>query len=293
MKLKILICSYVFSLLLFGIKAKSQQVHVSQLLSADLNNRVKQSKLYFPKSVKRYYAQNGQQLSWINKKHEKQTFEAMLLLDCVLHYGLAHGDYHPAILTYDGLQDMLNSPDSVDAVKKVGFDIYLTDALITLINHLHYGKLNPTFSVKQRDELKKIKNFDVVNQLQKAIESIDFLGHIQSAQPKSKAYNDLQSYMRLIKGQYVGDCYEVPESEVRKIAINMERLRWRENGTRNFDNLKDVYLTCIIKDGLPIFYKDTRHLDKALEAAMYNTNQPLTSKIKVIKQLPQIQLKKN
>lgn len=293
MKLTVLFCAFIFSLVPYGNDAKSQPFTISKLLLANLNDRGKQSKLYFPKTVKRYYAQNGYQLVWIDKMHEKQTFAAMLLLDCVLQYGLAHADYHPDILSYDGLQEMLNTTETVDAVNKVRFDIFMTDALITLINHLHYGKLNPYLSAKQTDEQNKLKGFDIIARLTAAIDAVDFTSEIQSTQPKSKAYQELQSYMRLVKGQYVGDCYEVPESEVRKVAINMERLRWWENSGKKLSYSKSIYLTCSIKDGLPVFYPDKRHLDQALEAAMYHTKNGLPLKLKVPSRLPKIQLEEN
>lgn len=292
MKANLFTCA-IFLLLFTAGSAQSQRVAIAKLLSSSLNDRITQSKFYYPKSVKRYYAQNGLQLQWIQKSHEKQTFAAMLLLDCVLHYGLSHADFHPGILSYDGLQEMLNTTDTINAARKVRFDLYMTDALITLINHLHYGKLNPSFSTPQRDGLEKTRDFDVLELLKTAVASTDFSMSVQSAQPKSKAYHDLQDYMRLIKGQYVGDCYEIPESDVRKVAINMERLRWFESSSNNVIGREQPYLTCIIKDGLPVFYPDKNNLDQSLEAAMYGIPKRVASKAKAREQLPTIQLKKN
>ncbi|MGY4386476.1 hypothetical protein ACVWYN_003531 [Pedobacter sp. UYP24] len=99
--------------------------------------------------------------------------------------------------------------------------------------------------------------------------------------------------MKLIKGQYVGDCYEIPESEVRKIAINMERLRWWEFNGKKDQLRKKPYLTCEIIDGLPVFHKDILHLDVALEAAMYTRGKRLLPNRKKLPVLPNIHLKKD
>jgi murein L,D-transpeptidase YcbB/YkuD len=283
----------LFTLLYFRQPLYGQDVTISKVISSQLGNKNERSKLHFPKSVKRLYALNGLQLTWLTKQREKQTFEAMMLLDCVLHYGLAHGDYHPDFLVYDNLQQMINTSGSINTADKVRFDIRLTDAIITLISNLHYGKLNPQLTVKRVDGIDKIKGFDIVTQLRTALNSANFTMNLEAMQPKSKAYHDLQGYMRLIKGQYVGDCYQVPESSVRKVAINMERLRWWENNGHNSSSVKGIYLTCVIKDGLPVFYPDTRYLDPSLEAAMYNKAKPAKALPKKAIRLPNIQLKTN
>lgn len=265
---------------------------ISMELSEQLKNQTRQSKLYYPKSVKRYYHQNGFQLIWIKNKDEaKQTWEAMMLLDCVLQFGLSHADYHPQELIYDNLRTMINSPEKVPVGARARFDVLLTDAIITLMNHLHYGKLNPEFSSKRIDGITKITGFNALVELIKARLEPDFMAALLTAQPKSKAYVDLQSYMRLVKGQYVGDCYETPEPEVRKIAINMERLRWAESYTKQTGNKILPYLTCEIKDGLPVFHEDVRHLDASLEAAMYPAIKHKPLKIRALP-LPDIRLKK-
>jgi murein L,D-transpeptidase YcbB/YkuD len=258
--------------MLFGLVpfTYGQRNSISTELSGQLREPSGQSKLYYPKSVKRLYQQNGFQPLWIkNKEEAKQTWEAMMLLDCVLQFGLSHADYHPHDLIYDKLRTMINEPGGIGIGAQARFDILLTDALITLVNHLYYGKLNPYFSRKRIDGLTKATEFNAVVELIKARQEPDFITAILTVQPKSKAYADLQSYMRLIKGQYVGDCYETPESEVRKIAINMERLRWAESYTKQTGHKKVPYLTCEIKDGLPVFHEDIHHLDEPLEAAMY------------------------
>ncbi|MEJ7559123.1 MAG: hypothetical protein WKF66_12505 [Pedobacter sp.] len=278
----VVIVSLIFSMLFAQTWAHAQSSKISAQLSTQLNSRAKQSTLHFPKSVKRYYVQNKLKMVWIDRAQEKQTHEAMLLLDCVLQYGLAHADYHPAALVYDNLQAMLNDPGTISIEQRINFDIMLTDAMINLINNLHYGKLNPYFSAKKLDGMTKSNGFNAVAELVKANDGADFTAAILTAQPKSKTYIDLQRYMRLVKGQYVGDCYEVPEAQVRKVAINMERLRWWEFAGTASNSQKSAYLTCKIVEGLPVFYKDTRNLDPSLEAAMYYPRKPSPSTNRIV-----------
>lgn len=181
--------------------------------------------LFFPKSVSTFYASNNYQPVWINSRvYSKQTGEAMMLLDCVLQYGLSHKDYHPNELTYDVLRDISEKPASVSLGKKARFELLLTDALLTLMNNMHFGKLNPYCSAEKIDI--GIAGFSAPDSLSLALKSKLFMRTIENAQPRVKAYRDLQDHMRQLEGVYKEDCYVTPEADVRKMAINMERIRW-------------------------------------------------------------------
>ncbi len=117
--------------------------------------------------------------------------------------------------------------------------------------------------------MKKIDNgfqFKAEQILLTALQSNDFLQAVTSAQPTSKLYFDLQYHMHLLVGLRGGDCYVIPPSLIRKMAINMERLRWISTTG------KKIRLTCVVKEGIVIYYKDIRHQDKELERALYNEN---------------------
>src|ERR1700744_259623 len=65
-------------------------------IQQELNDNQIESLLNYPESVKRFYERNGFQPAWIKPQQGfGQTWQAMLMLDCVLQYGLAHADYHP------------------------------------------------------------------------------------------------------------------------------------------------------------------------------------------------------
>ncbi|HVW98229.1 MAG TPA: L,D-transpeptidase family protein [Mucilaginibacter sp.] len=192
-----------------------------------MNNGRYSKALFFPNTVAEFY--NGREYApnWVDPKYNtRQTWESMLLLDCVLQFGLSHADYHPQELLYDRLHDILERPEKVSNAEKARYDIFLTDAMITFINHLHFGKFNPVYPVARID--RQSETFNAALVLARAIKQKDFMSAILDVQPKSKAYGALQGQMHLLEGVYQEDCYEIPEADVRKIAINMERLRWAE-----------------------------------------------------------------
>ncbi|MEJ5995273.1 hypothetical protein WG904_12675 [Pedobacter sp. Du54] len=182
--------------------------------------------LTYPQSVKRFYAKNGNQSAWIQAPVKPtQTWEAMLVLDCVKQYGLVHADYHPDELLYERLREIMNDPKKATTREKAHLDVVFTDALITFINDLHFGKANPLFTRQKIDE-GNVVDFNAETILAHAIGRKDFLAQILDVQPKSTAYIDLQKYMVAIRGQQLDACYSAPEAEARKVAMNIERLKW-------------------------------------------------------------------
>jgi murein L,D-transpeptidase YcbB/YkuD len=186
--------------------------------------------LSYPKSVERFYQAYGTEAAWVNQTDTKHTWQAMLLLDCVKLYGLSANDYHPKELLYDPLHTMIEEPARIANTKKAKFDILLTDAMITLMNNMHYGKLNPEYSSDKLDDGLALP-FDAETALLNARQQEKFMTAIERAQPHSKEYTAMQDKLRQLKGVYQEDCYEIPEEKVAKIAINMERLRWAEIDT--------------------------------------------------------------
>lgn len=244
-----------FLILLIPLQLKAQ----SPVALAIKKNR---ANLYYPHSVERFYKQNGYHLAWIAPDTVKtHAAEAMLMLDCVKLYGLSHADYHPKQLVYDQLHKLVEKGGT--DVEKARYDILLTDAMIRLMNDMHYGKLNPVYTLVKID---RGVWFRAERELQIAIQSAAFLDAIDQSQPKSKLYLDMQDHMRLVVGQRSGDCYLIPPELVRKMAINLERLRWMSSTG------KKIHLTCIVKEGLVIYYKDIYKQDGKLERDLYAEN---------------------
>jgi len=193
--------------------------------------------LYYPNTVARFYHERGNRLTWVFPETvNSHGWEALLMLDCVVQFGLNHDDYHPGKLLSIEMHRLIRDYNSVSANDKAAFDVMLTDAIITFMNNLHYGKLNPVYNALIIDN-QKFNGFSAGRVLHEALGQTDFMSAVLEVQPNTKAYRLLQSRMRLMTGQYVGDCYEVPKGELRKVAINMERLRWFVIGDENGINI--------------------------------------------------------
>lgn len=197
-------------------------------VEAAIKTQLSESKLdlYYPNSTANFYEQTGFKLIWVAPDTVKtHGWEAMLLLDCVIQYGLNHADYHPRELAYDELHAITNRFYDLSNREKARYDIMLTDALIAFMNNLHYGKLNPDYPASKIDS-ENGPDFQAGTVLISSVTSKDFMSTVISVQPQLKAYKNLQYHMYLVTGLYTGDCYETPEDDIRRMAINMERLRW-------------------------------------------------------------------
>jgi murein L,D-transpeptidase YcbB/YkuD len=189
--------------------------------------------LKYPTSVERFYKEKEYQLQWVGKDHyNPQTGPAMMLLDCVQQFGLDQRDFHPDEINYDKLQLLRSKKNLATEKERETFDVQLTDAMITFMNYLHYGKFNVNYSSIKTD-WDSDSDFNAVKNLIAFLYSKDFFTAMTSVQPASKAYDDLQKYMRLVRGQYMEDNYEFSEEKVQKMAINMERLRWNPTEAGN------------------------------------------------------------
>ena len=217
--------------------------------------------LKYPASVKRFYQQEGFKLVWLLKDSAKMpAWDAMLLLDCLLQYGLNPADYHPKDFTYRSLNALQTGKGGNN--KRAAFDINMTDAIITLINNLHYGKLNPQFP-RARIDANNLTEFKADNALADALEWNSLSDMITDVQPQTEAYNNLQRHMLLLTTRFTGLNFITPVTEMRKIAINMERLRWI------YTTGKPTQLTCTVREGVLVYSKDVNGLDKKLGMRLY------------------------
>lgn len=244
----------------------------------------KQLPLYFPLSVKRFYVSQNFQPVWLKQGKDEagQTWQAMLLMDCVLEYGLAHSDYHPDELRYELLHEIFEQPDKISKERQARFDIMLTDAMLTILNHLHYGKLNPELPLASIDAGQGDVRMDVV--LMNALLQNNIMPSVLAVQPKSQAYISMQQWLHKWKGQYLDDCYEVPEASVRKVAVNMERLRWADIGEKPYIQVNIPSFT------LSLFLKDTTYRFKVVTGSPSTPTPLLQSAIYSVAAVPRAEL---
>jgi len=217
-------------LLVLAVFKSNAQIKPDAALTAVIERQLTTSTvlLNFPKAVTRFYREGSFMPAFVGKaSNQEAKWKAMLLIDCVLQYGLSPTDYHPKELMYDKLHAIFETPDKISDEQKARFDIMLTDAMVTMINYLHYGRLNPNYGQSVLDNGLGLP-FNAEKELRTILSQPDFTVGILAVQPRSKTYADLQYKMRQLKGLYEGDCYNIPEETVRKVAINMERLRWAE-----------------------------------------------------------------
>jgi murein L,D-transpeptidase YcbB/YkuD len=237
--------------------------------------------LCYPKTIKRFYDQNKFKPAWIKPQPgEGHAWQAMLMLDCVLQYGLSHADYHPKELAYPLLHDILDTPGKINIKTQAWFDIMLTDATITFMNNLHFGKLNPYYANDRIDD-GNINSFNADDVLMNALTQTDIMNPIAAVQPRSKEYLDMLNHMNLLKGKYDGDCYDVPETVIRKLAINMERMRWA-----NID--QPTYIHINIPSYTLMFHQpDSTYLFKVIVGKPTNPTPTLLSEIKYFTTAPE------
>ena len=262
----------------------SQAQSRDSLLSAEIKyqlNDVQKLGLSYTNTVKRFYEKNKFNIAWVRPQSGEGTaWQAMLLIDCVLQFGLSHNDYHPKEISYGKLHNILDTPNKKNISAQARFEIILTDGIITFINHLHYGKLNPYFTAMQIDG-GNANSFNSEQVLINALKEKDFMNAIAAVQPKSKEYHDLQYHMQLLTGLYQGDCYEIPEADIRKIAINMERLRWA-----NIDGNNYIHIN-IPSYSLMFHQPDTTYRFKVIVGKPGNPTPALSSEIKYFTTAPE------
>lgn len=264
------------------LQAQSMESPISSEIKKHLTNGV--AGLYYPKTVKRFYDQYNFKPAWIKpQRGEGHAWQAMLMLDCVLQYGLSHADYHPKELSYDLLHNILDTPGKVSIKTQAWFDIMLTDAIVNFMNNLHYGKLNPYYTHSTIDQ-GNVNGFNADAVLIQALMQKDIMNPLAAVQPMSTEYLEMLRHMVLLKGRYDGDCYEVPESTIRKLAINMERMRWA-----NID--QQTYIHINIPSYTLMFHQpDTTYLFRAIVGTPKSPTPALVGVISLFTTMPEWQV---
>lgn len=208
---------------------KAQDIDQSTSINELLKENTTFSKLNYPKSVLRFYTKNNTIYAWFDRQKADQAEFALLLLGCAEQFGLPFFDYHCEDLSPEKLK-AINSSTVEESNEKVRFDILMTDAIITFINNLHFGRFNPIYTSLDIDS-GYLNGFCSDDHLIFALKQNDFLKSLLEVQPKINAYTSLQDYLNIL---YANDMTSVPPSDLEKIIINMERLRWINNLEENY-----------------------------------------------------------
>lgn len=203
----------------------SGQRSVRRDLSDEIRRQLSNSNLWlkYPVSTRRFYEQKNYSEQWLTPQRQNKTWSAMLLLDCVLQFGLSYNDYSYNDHLPSTLHDFLEKPGRVSQARQARFEIMLTDDIITFLNQLHFGVLNPSFAPGDIDSV--CTGFRAEAVLTAAMKQNEFMKAVTEVQPKSKEYERLQEYLSS-SVRYLDNCYELPAGELQTVAMNMERLRW-------------------------------------------------------------------
>ncbi|MES2265106.1 MAG: L,D-transpeptidase family protein [Bacteroidota bacterium] len=213
----------IFTIAPMGGMAKSRCVDTG--LAAEIQSLLNNHKLWlnYPLSTKRFYQQQRYAPQWLTSAAQDKTWKSMLLLDCVLQFGLSYNDYRYNEHLPSTLHDVFEKPGGVSLAQQARFEIMLTDDMITFVNQLHFGVLNPSFTPGIIDSSET--GFRAEDVLQGALKQQKVLSFLSAVQPKCNEYVRLQEYLASSL-LYMEDCYELPEGDLQNVAMNMERLRW-------------------------------------------------------------------
>lgn len=202
---------------LFSAKGQSNEI------AAFFTDSVKVRQLHYPKSVFRFYSAIHFQNAWTKTLSvNDQRREAIALLKEAYKYGLSPADYLRSGYSFSKITSNGYLSPLLTGAEVAAEDVFLTDAFITFISHLHFGKFNPQLP-KSEIDAGGIDDFSADAHLLKAYDKPDFTNAILKAQPQLKAYSDLQQYL---ESMYTSSGGSLDNPEVSKVLINMERLRW-------------------------------------------------------------------
>lgn len=101
MKKSVLLLFTFGSFFLVNVFAQEKKGITNYAINEQLKSAATSQQLHYPQSVTRFYRQNNYLPVWTNPESRQNTGNAMVLLDCVLQYGLSHDDFHPKELQFD------------------------------------------------------------------------------------------------------------------------------------------------------------------------------------------------
>ncbi len=216
-------------LVFFSLVLQAQITDKTTRIAALLQDKNNLSKLYYPKSVLRFYTKYNMGYTWFDGSNSDLPEIAVLLLGYADQFGLSSSGYHCQELLPEKLRSMID-PNPNDSAEKAWLDILMTDALVTFINDLHFGKYNPKHTSSDIDS-GYINGFCSDDELIFARSQNDFLRTILKVQPQISAYKQLQDHLNTL---YANDLVNISQSQIEKIIINMERLRWINTTSENY-----------------------------------------------------------
>lgn len=168
-------------------------------------------------AVKSFYASQNFRLLWTGKGSYKPVTDSLLItIRTIDEYGLNPGDYH-----FNEIRKIMN--DSIGSGDQ-RLDLLLTDAFLTLHQHLQKGRLDPL--TLQRIDLSQKVDAEAVSSLGR-IHQGPLSAGLRDLEPKAAQYQLLK---RSLKNHLLASKEDsVQQGRAQTIALNMERWRWEKN----------------------------------------------------------------
>jgi murein L,D-transpeptidase YcbB/YkuD len=225
----------------FVVASSDTQLNVEMQLKKAIDDHL----LHFPVLTQKIYLNRFNQSIWFNYELNNQLLkEATNLLNTSPAYGLSPLDYHCNQLSNNSINSTLQN-NITDGLKPM-LDILLTDAMLTFIAHLHYGKINANFPMVKLDQT-QFNGLKIDSVLLSAINnSLNFKSEIVSVEPAYEGYKSLQQFTKVYAGQFDVNCSKINDQTYNLLALNLERWKWLTKDISNpyiFINIPAFNLT--------------------------------------------------
>lgn len=185
-------------------------------------------RLSSPALVKEFYESRNFQPAWT--KHGKYSIKAYNLIHLInnaQYYGLNAENYH--------LTELLALKEAKPSDKNTGrMESLLTDSFLTFASHLKNGQLDNEISKKR--EKKPEANHQEILFLERALRSASLKSELESLEPSHPNYHKIKSVLQQkLDDHYKNTLWSGKHSddlklEIQKLALNLERWRWEDNG---------------------------------------------------------------
>ena len=228
------------------------------------------------------YERNNFQLIW---KNPQNVTDLLNELGNIEEDGLNPEDYHLSTLLVQKLH--LEQSDSPEPSLMADYDILLTDSLIRLAYHLHFGKVEPESLHPDWNMTRKINDTDPVENIEKTLRSAQLADALKKSRPQLKSYSLMRAALKKYREiQEAGGWEAVPEGPTLKVGMTDERipkLRKRLAVTGHFEgtNTKSDHFDEDLEKAVVGFQKSYRLVaDGAVGKNTYKTlNVPVKRKI--------------
>jgi L,D-transpeptidase YcbB len=167
-----------------------------------------------------FYVRRQFQLAWANPSAIADLFRAIRESEAD---GFDPRDYHLAAL--ERLQRGVEADPSPTPSMLANFDILLTDALIRLVYHLMFGKVDPERLDSSWNMSREIIGYDPALVIQQALDSASLYQAIEQAKPQHPFYTGLKAALATYRTmKAAGGWPQIPPGPPLKLGMTDDRV---------------------------------------------------------------------